>query len=81
MRKIPVGVLLYVDGLAKVDFSCPDCHKFYHEVVVGGIGAPKKCAYWHDEVCCNTDSEKIADFTNKDFSCNCHEFKGSESNA
>lgn len=107
MRKIPVGVLLYVDGLSKVDFSCPDCPKSYVGVVIGGTDTPKECEcgclfdweglisgiicrkpryceiclYWHDEVCCNTDSEKIADFTNKDFSCNCHEFKGSESNA
>lgn len=34
------------------------------------------CKWWADnEVCVNGDSERVADFTDKDFSCNCHEFK------
>lgn len=104
MRKIPVGIFIYVDGLAKVDFCCPDCHKSYDGVVIGGADAPKECecgclfdleglfagitcrkprycetcSYWHDEVCCNANSEQVADFTDKDFSCDCHEFKENE---
>lgn len=107
MRKMPVGIFLYVDGLAKVDFSCPDCNKSYDGVVIGRSDAPKECecgclfdleglfagiihrkprycetcSYWHDEVCCNANSEQAADFTDKDFSCDCHEFKENEDNA
>lgn len=34
------------------------------------------CKWWADnEVCVNGDSEQVADFTNKGFCCNCHEFK------
>lgn len=37
------------------------------------------CKYWVDnEVCVNADSENVADFTDKDFQCDCHEFKESE---
>lgn len=102
MRKIPVGVLLYVDELAKVDFSCPDCLKSYDGVIVGGKDSPKECdcgclfdleglfagitrrrprycencKWWADnEVCVNGDSEQVADFTDKDFSCSHHEYK------
>lgn len=28
-----------------------------------------------NEVCVNGESDQVADFTNEDFSCNCHEFK------
>lgn len=107
MRKFPVGVSLYVDGLAKVDFSCPDCHKAYDGVIIGGADTPKECEcgclfdleglfagithreprycenckYWEDnEVCVNADSENVAGFTDKDFQCDCHEFKENEEN-
>lgn len=34
------------------------------------------CKWWVDnEVCVNGDSEKVAAFTSKGFSCNCNEFK------
>lgn len=34
------------------------------------------CKWWADnEVCVNGDSEQVADFTGKDFSCDFHEFK------
>ena len=34
------------------------------------------CKWWADnEVCCNSDSEQRADFTDKDFCCECHELK------
>ncbi len=34
------------------------------------------CKWWAgNEVCCNGDSDKVADFTDKDFLCDCHEFK------
>lgn len=34
------------------------------------------CKWWADnEVCVNGDSDKVADFTDKEFSCRCHEFK------
>lgn len=36
----------------------------------------ENCKWWADnEVCVNGDSEQVADFTDKDFSCDCHEFK------
>lgn len=34
------------------------------------------CEWWADnEVCVNGDSEQVADFTDKDFSCPHHEYK------
>lgn len=36
------------------------------------------CKYWTDnEVCVNGDSDQVSDFTDKDFQCDCHEFKES----
>ena len=35
------------------------------------------CKWWADnEVCVNGDSDQVADFTDKDFQCDCHEFRG-----
>lgn len=107
MRKMPIPQMIYVDGIAKVGFNCPDCHKSYDGVVIGGADAPKECEcgclfdleglfagitcrkprycenckYWADnEVCVNADSKKMADFTDKDSQCDCHEFKENISN-
>ena len=34
------------------------------------------CKYWADnEVCVNGDSDQAADFTDKDFQCDCHELR------
>lgn len=34
------------------------------------------CKWWADnEVCVNGDSDEVGNFTDKDFSCDCHEFK------
>lgn len=34
------------------------------------------CKWWADnDVCVNGDSSKVADFTDRDFCCECHEFK------
>lgn len=34
------------------------------------------CKWWADnEVCCNGDSTEVANFTDRDFYCECHEFK------
>lgn len=34
------------------------------------------CKWWADnEVCINGESDQVSDFTDKDFSCDCHEFK------
>ncbi len=39
------------------------------------------CKWWADnEVCVNGDSEQVADFTSKEFSCDCHKFKENERN-
>lgn len=43
-------------------------------------GATKRncgnCKWWADnEVCVNGDSDEVGNFTDKDFSCGCHEFK------
>lgn len=39
------------------------------------------CKYWTDnEVCVNGDSDQVSDFTDKDFQCDCHEFKESAQN-
>lgn len=44
MKKFPVGIDMFIkDGLAMVDFSCPDCGKKYEDVVVGGINEPEEC--------------------------------------
>lgn len=38
------------------------------------------CKWWakFEGVCCNRGSDQVADFTEKDFSCDCHEFKENE---
>lgn len=34
------------------------------------------CKWWaYNDVCVNGNSEQVADFTDKDFSCDCYEFK------
>lgn len=38
------------------------------------------CKWWADnEVCVCDKSSEVADFTDKDFCCGCHEFKENES--
>lgn len=40
-KKVPYGTCLHFeDGIAKIDFSCPDCGRYYEDVWVGN---PFKC--------------------------------------
>ncbi len=44
MKNNPIGVYLhFIDGLAAVDFVCPDCYKSYKDIIIGGINEPEKC--------------------------------------
>lgn len=53
MKMYPVGVDLYIEGgLAKVDFSCPNCLKKYEGVIIGGRNEPEKCE-------CGCEFEKV----------------------
>lgn len=32
------------------------------------------CSYWYDEVCCNANSNEVANFTDKNFCCELHRY-------
>ena len=56
MKKCPVGIFMYVkDGLAKLDFTCPDCGKYFEGVIIGGKNEPTKCE-------CGCELEKVKIF-------------------
>ena len=56
MKKYPVGISMYVEGgLAKLDFTCPDCRKYFKGVIIDGKNEPTKCE-------CGCEFEKVKIF-------------------